>query len=182
MSTPTAASAGLLASFEYVDDTVDAITDLRKAGFKEITAYAPFPEHHIEHALGYDQSPVRVFTLVGALTGTATGFAFTAWSSMDWPLITGGKPILSIPAYVVIAFELTILFGALATVIGLFITGRLPDTRPMMLYDPEFSAGRFGVHVAAGPERMDEAREIFERYQPIELRDGPREEPEGAHA
>jgi hypothetical protein len=182
MSTSTAASAGLLASFEYVDDTVDAITALRKAGFEEITAYAPFPEHHIEHALGYDQSPVRVFTLVGALTGTATGFAFTAWTSMDWPLITGGKPILSIPAYVVIAFELTILFGALATVIGLFITGRLPDARQMMLYDPEFSAGRFGVHVAAAPERMDEARGILERYEPIEVREGPREEPEGAHA
>ena len=66
---------GILASYEYLDSTVDAIEKLRKAGFKEITAYAPYPEHHIEHAMGYDQSPVRVFTLVGALTGTASGFA-----------------------------------------------------------------------------------------------------------
>ncbi|NIP15320.1 MAG: DUF3341 domain-containing protein, partial [Pseudomonadales bacterium] len=67
----------------------------------------------LEHSLGYGQSPVRIFTLVGGLTGAATGFAFTTWTSVDWPLVTGGKPIVSIPAYVVIAFELTVLFGAL---------------------------------------------------------------------
>ncbi len=174
----TANTSGILASYEYLDDTVDAITELRKAGFKDLTAYAPFPEHHIEHALGYDQSPVRVFTLVGALTGTATGFAFTAWTSMDWPLVTGGKPILSIPAYVVIAFELTILFGALATVIGLFINSRLPMVKPPVIYDPEFSAGRFGVQVDADPSRLAEARSILEKYEPAELREAE----EGAHA
>lgn len=168
----------ILASFEYLDDTVDAITDLRKAGFKQLKAYAPFPEHHIEHALGYDQSSVRVWTLVGALTGTATGFAFTAWTSMDWPLVTGGKPILSIPAYVVIAFEMTILFGALSTVIGLFINSRLPKVQPTVVYDPEFSAGRFGVQVDADAGRLDEARQILQKYQPAELR----EDREGAHA
>jgi hypothetical protein len=171
-------TTGLLASFEYLDDTVDAIGHLRGAGFAELTAYAPFPEHHIEHALGYDQSPVRVYTLVGALTGTAAGFAFTAWTSMDWPLVTGGKPILSMPAYVVIAFELTILFGALATVIGLFIHSRLPDARPLVVYDPEFSAGRFGLHVSAPAGRLDEARAILDKYEPVELR----EDREAAHA
>ena len=65
----------LLASYEYLDSTVDAIENLRKAGFKTVKAYAPYPEHHIEAALGYGQSPVRVFTLVGGLTGTATGLA-----------------------------------------------------------------------------------------------------------
>ena len=69
---------GILASYEYLDSTVDAIENLRKAGFKEIRAYAPYPDHHIEHALGYGQSPVRVWTLVGAMTGAATGFAFTS--------------------------------------------------------------------------------------------------------
>jgi hypothetical protein len=74
---------GFLASFDFLDSTVDAIHDLRKAGFEEITAYSPFPEHHIESALGYDQSPVRVFTLVGALTGTAARFGVYVSSSAD---------------------------------------------------------------------------------------------------
>jgi hypothetical protein len=169
-------SSGILASFDYLDDTVEAIEELRRSGFKgDMTAYAPFPEHHIEYAMGYDQSPVRVWTLVGGLTGTATGFAFTSWTSMDWPLVTGGKPILSIPAYVIIAFELTVLFGALSTVLGLFIMSRLPGFKPSVVYDPEFSSGRFGVFVGADGKRLDEARSILQKYEPAELR-------EGAHA
>ncbi len=172
------ANTGFLASYEYLDSTVDAIEGLRKAGFKELKAYAPYPEHHIEAALGYDQSPVRVFTLVGGLTGTATGFAFTTWTSMDWPLVVGGKPIVSIPAYVIIAFELTVLFGALATVIGLFILSKLPDVKRNVVYDPEFSSGRYGVYVAAPADRAEEARKILEKEEPVELREGT----EAAHA
>lgn len=174
----SAETTGLLASYEYLDSTVDAIESLRKAGFKELKAYAPYPEHHIEAALGYGQSPVRVFTLVGGLTGTAAGFAFTTWTSMDWPLVVGGKPIVSIPAYVIIAFEMTVLFGALATVIGLFILSKLPNVKPSVIYDPEFSSGRYGVYVAAPQDRVDEARRILEKEEPAELREGT----EAAHA
>ena len=98
---------GILASYEYLDSTVDAIENLKKAGFDEIKAYAPYPEHHIEHALGYGQSPVRVWTLVGALTGTSTAFAFTSWTSVEWPLVVGGKPIISIPAFIPICLLYT---------------------------------------------------------------------------
>jgi hypothetical protein len=170
-------SGGLLASFDYLDAIVDAIHDLRKAGFSELTAYSPFPEHHIEEALGHGQSIVRVWTLVGGLTGAATGFALTTWTSMEWPLITGGKPIVSIPAYVVIAFELTILFGALSTVIGLFVNARLPNVKSSVVYDPEFGAGRFGLYVTAPRDRIAEARAVLERQEPAELV----EDPEGAH-
>jgi len=167
---------GILASYDYMDSAVEAIENLRKAGFhrKAIEAYAPVPEHDLEHAMGYGQSPVRVFALVGALTGTATGFALSIFASMDWPLVTGGKPIVSIPAFVVIAFEMTILFGALSTVIGLFINTRLPRLKPLVVYDPEFSAGRFGVYVVAGPEKMEEARRILEEQEPAELMEDPR--------
>src|SRR5262245_24559936 len=140
---------GVLASFEFLDSTVDAIHELRKAGFKGLRAYMPYPEHHIEEALGHGDSPVRVWTLVGGLTGAATGFGFTIFTSMDWPIVTGGKPILSIPTSVVIAFEMTILFGALSTLIGLFILSRLPHIKPMIIYDPEFVSGRYGIFVAA---------------------------------
>ena len=171
----SAATQGILASYDYLDSAVEAIGALRKAGFKKrsITAYAPVPEHDLEHAMGYHQSPVRVFALAGALTGTATGFALAIFTSMDWPLVTGGKPIVSIPAFVVIAFELTILFGALSTVIGLFVNARLPHLRPLVVYDPEFSAGRFGVYVSVDSDRLDEARGILRGEEPAELREDP---------
>jgi Alternative complex III, ActD subunit len=164
---------GLLASFDYVDSTVDAIEELRRTGLKAITAYSPYPEHLIEEALGYDQSPVRVFTLVGGVTGAAAGFALASFTSLDWPLLTGGKPILSMPPYVIIAFETAVLFGALSTVIGMFINSRLPYVKPMVVYDPEFSAGRFGLYVTAPEERIEEARRILESHEPVELRENP---------
>jgi hypothetical protein len=169
------AKQGILASFDYLDSAVEAIEALRKAGFKRraIQAYAPVPEHDLEHAMGYHQSPVRVFALVGALTGAATGFALSIFTSMDWPLVVGGKPIVSIPAFVVIAFEMTILFGALSTVIGLFINTRLPHLKPLVIYDPEFSSGRFGVYVSASPEKVEEARRILSDKEPAELREDP---------
>lgn len=160
---------GFLASYEYLDSTVDTIKELKKQGFDEITAFSAFPEHHIEEALGYKNSPVRLFTLVGGLTGVATGFAFTVFSATNWPLVTGGKPIVSIPPYVVIAFELTILFGVLSTVIGVLWNMRIPDIRSQVVYDPEFSAGRFGVYVTAPSDRLSAARKILESRSPSRL-------------
>jgi hypothetical protein len=164
---------GILASFDYLDATVEAIERLRKDGFEEITAFAPYPEHHLEHALGYGASPVRIFTLVGGLTGAAAGFAFTMFTAMDWPLVTGGKPILSIPAYVVIAFEMTILFGVLATVIGVFWNMRVPDLKSDVVYDPAFSSGRYGVYVTAPADRLGAARAILETSGPSRMEDDP---------
>jgi hypothetical protein len=164
---------GLLASFDYVDSAVNAIEELRGEGLKDITAYMPYPDHHIEEALGYDQSPVRVWALAGGLCGAAGGFAFTSFTSMDWPLVTGGKPILSIPAYFIIAFEMAVLFGVLSTVIGLFINSRLPYIKPMVVYDPEFSAGKFGVFVTVPPDRLGRARDILNGQEPSDLREDP---------
>jgi hypothetical protein len=166
-------STGVLASYDHLDSTVDSIKALRAAGFDEITAFAPFPEHHIEHALGYEASPVRVFTLVGGLTGMTTGLAFTTFASMNWPLVVGGKPILSMPAYVIPTFEMTILFGALFTVVGVFWNMRIPDIKAQVVYDPEFSAGRFGVYVTASPDRIGEARSILESNGPSRMQDDP---------
>jgi len=164
---------GLLASFEYVDSAVNAIHGLKAAGHKKITAYMPYPDHHIEEALGYDQSPVRVWALAGGLLGAAGGFAFTVFTSLDWPLVTGGKPILSMPAYVIISFEMMVLFGVLSTVIGLFVNSRLPYMKPMVVYDPEFSAGKFGIYVTASADQLDQARGILQGQDPSEIREDP---------
>jgi hypothetical protein len=91
---------------------------------------------------------------------------------MDWPLVVGGKPIVSIPPYVIIIFEMMVLFGALSTIIGLFVLSRLPNVKPAIIYDPEFTAGRFGVYVETTSERLDEARRILQAEQPAELREG----------
>ena len=161
---------GVLGAFAEIDAAVEAITNLRKAGLRNITAFTPMPSHDIEHALHAPESSVRLFTLVGGLTGAATGFALPAWASLDWPLVTGGKPILSIPPMLIIAFELGILFGALSTVAGLFINARLPRKKTKVVYDPLFSQGHFGVFVSANGKGA-EARQIMTKAGAVTVRD-----------
>jgi hypothetical protein len=149
--------------FAHVDTTVKALEELKAKGYHDLEVYTPAPIHEIEDVMERDRpvSHVRLFTLIGGLTGTASGFLLTIWSAMQWGLVTGGKPVASIPPFVVIAFELTILFGGLATVLGLVLLGRLPRFRPSPAYDPRFSNDRFGVAVHCAPGRGASVGEIL---------------------
>ena len=161
---------GLLASFIHIDAAVDAIRGLRAMGYRNLVVYSPSPNHELEEALNHRVSPVRLFTLIGGLTGCAAGFGMTIWMSYDWPVLVGGKPIASIPPYVVIAFELTILFGGLATLIGMMVLGRLPRFRFSPSFDSRFTNDRFGVAVHCSPDRSPSVREILRSAGAEEVR------------
>jgi molybdopterin-containing oxidoreductase family membrane subunit len=166
------ATETVLGVFAHVDTTVRALEDLRAKGYHGVSVYTPVPVHEIEDVLerGRPVSRVRLFTLLGGLTGTVSAFALTIWSAMTWGLITGGKPIASIPPYIVIAFEMTILFGGLATAIGMIILGRLPKLRPSPTYDPRFSNDRFGVAVHCPPGRGASVADILRAAGAEEVR------------
>jgi hypothetical protein len=153
----------VLGVFAHVDTTVQALETLKSKGYHDLTVYTPVPIHDIEEVLERDRpvSRVRLFTLIGGLTGTASGFLLTIWSAMQWGIVTGGKPVASIPPFVVIAFELTILFGGLATLIGMVVLGRLPRFRPTPTFDPRFTNDRFGVAVHCPPDRNGSVRDIL---------------------
>lgn len=148
----------LLGVFDSPRKAAAAANAVRTERLGSVTAYAPALDHHLDAALGPRKSPVRVFTLVGGILGCILGFAFPIYTVLDWPLITGGKPIVSIPPFVVIAFELTILLAALGTVAGfLWLTG-LPRLGRALPYDPRFSEDRWGVLVTCGSDRVDAVR------------------------
>lgn len=140
----------LLGVFDVPDDVVGAIRRLKGRGYDEVEVFSPAPFPEIDDELDPRPSKVRLFTLAGGLTGLFTGFLMTIWMANDWPIVVGGKPITSIPTYVVIAFELTILFGVLMTLLGLLSFGGLPHGRfgvPDPGYSPRFSAEELGVTV-----------------------------------
>lgn len=140
---------GVLAVYRYLDQVTDAMKKIRdRNDFKDHEVFSPTSYHEIEEAAGFGTSPVRFFTLAGALTGTVTGFGLALWTDFDWPMVVGGKlgGLYSIPAYVVIGFELTILFGGLMTILGMLVMGRLPNPTQRIL-DPRFTDDRFGIFV-----------------------------------
>lgn len=153
----------VLGVFAHVDTTVRALEELRSKGYHDLSVYTPLPVHEIQDVMerGRPVSPVRLFTLIGGLTGLTSGFLLTIWSSLQWGLVVGGKPVVSIPPFVVIAFELTILFSGVATIIGLLTLARLPRREPSAAFDPRFTNDRFGVAVHCGPDRGHSVREIL---------------------
>lgn len=155
--------ANVLGIFAHVDTTLEAIRKLRERGFSDLTVYTPVPVEEIEAEVERVRplSNVRLFTLTGALSGTSLGFFLTIWTSLRWSLVTGGKDPVSYPPFVVIAFELTILLGGLATALAILILGRMPKLRPSPTYDPRFTVDRFGVAVACPPETVDQVRSVL---------------------
>jgi hypothetical protein len=162
-------TAGVLASFEHIDAACDTIRALRAKGHKKLTVYYSHPNHELEEACGHETSPVRLFTLIGGLTGCAAGFTMTIWMNLDWPLLVGGKAFASVPAFVPIGFELTVLIGALATVFGVALLVVLLGKRGVM-YDPRFSDDRIGVFVPAASDKAPTLEQLFRDAGAVEVR------------
>ncbi len=158
--------AGVLGIFAHVDVTVEALRRLRERGLPAVRVHAPMPSHTIlEEVAPRAISPVRVFALVGGIAGTIAGFAlasFTGWKMHTFQgLLVGGKPPISLPAYFIIGFEFTVLFGAAATLLGFLINARLPKWKAVIGYDPRFSDDRFGIFVTCDRRRWDEVRGLL---------------------
>ena len=117
--------------FEEKEKFLERLRGLVQEGVpgERIRVITPFGVPEVEEILPGKRSKVRYFALVGAASGTASGFALTILTSLSWPLIVGGKPIVSIPPFIIIAFALTILFGALSTFAGFLLLSRLPSLR-----------------------------------------------------
>ncbi|MGH7889462.1 MAG: DUF3341 domain-containing protein [Thermodesulfobacteriota bacterium] len=152
---------GVMGIYSYLDSTVETVKNLKKAGYEKLRVFSPFPNHEIEEELKVKESPVRFFTLAGATLGAICGLCFTILTSLDWPIQTSAKPIVSLPPYMIIVFELTVLLGALSTLIGLLINSRLRRNSPMKLYDPRFSDDKFGVLVACSRDDVRKVEEIL---------------------
>jgi hypothetical protein len=161
---------GVLGAFRELDATVQAIEELKEKRLGEVTVYTPTPRHEIEHAINAGPSPVRLFTLFGGLTGATCGYWIAIWSSDYWPLVVGGKPVASWVPYTIFGFEVMVLFGALSTVVGLFINSRVPRLTMTVGYDPRFSHGDYGVWVECSPSDAAAASAILRESGAVEVR------------
>src|SRR6476620_9315903 len=132
---------GTMAEFDSVNSLMDAANRTREAGYKKIDAYSPFPVEGLAEAIGFHRDEVPLVVLIGALLGGLGGYLLQYWISVvSYPVNVGGKPYHSWPAFIVVTFEMTILFGGIFAVLGMLALNGLP-----MPYHPVFNVPRFAM-------------------------------------
>ncbi len=135
-----------------------AVENLKQGRFTDqdidILSGTPYPEgafgeHHIGHKL-------FVFPFIGAACGFSVGLLLTAGTQLSYPMVTGGKPILSVPPMAIIMYEGTMLGAILFTILGILFESRLPRVRKSV-YDARITEGYVGIRVACDAQRFDAA-------------------------
>lgn len=146
----------LLGLYEEPEGAARALDALRAAGFAapdvRVLSDVPYPEG----AFGEEpeRSRIHLFALAGAGMGFALGLLLTVGTQLSYPLVTGGKPLLSIPPMINVLFEATMFGTILAVVLGILFESRLPDLQQAP-YDRRVDAGYLGVLVTAAGGRLD---------------------------
>ena len=145
-----------LGLFQAAEDALAAAGKLKGAGFTRPSLISPIPLEGVDDVIGPRKSVIKRFSFFGAIAGGLGGFALAAGTAVLYLHPTGGRPIITIPPFLIITYEMTILAGILATVLGFLISSRLPAIRDRV-YVPEVAVDRFGVAVAC-PEVGDVRR------------------------
>lgn len=132
---------GLMAEFDNPTALVNAARAVREKGYRKLDAYSPFPIEELSEALHLHKNKLPLIVLLGGIAGGLTGYLMqyyvTVW---NFPINVGGRPLHSWPPYIVITFELTILFAAISATLGLLALCGLP-----MPYHPVFNVPRFAL-------------------------------------
>jgi len=152
------AEGGVLGVFARLDPLLEACKRLRKEGFQDFQVITPIPVEEVQEILQKPKSSVRLFTLIGGILGMASGFALTIGTALDIGLMTGGKPIISLPAFVVRPGLIVLpAFSPLA--LGVDVTER-PKMSPL-LADRDLSDARiYAIDDALGLLEFGRVRDI----------------------
>jgi hypothetical protein len=161
---------GVMGIFYYVDDATQAVSALRGMGHKNLSVFSPVPHHGIEHAMEQGPSLVRWITAVGAVTGLTGGFALCIYSVYSYPLVVGGKELVSLPPFVVIGYESMILLGSLANLLGMLALGRLPALKNKAPYDPRFTEDKIGIWVPCSGDTATRVQETMRGHGAEEVK------------
>ncbi|MFI5379159.1 MAG: DUF3341 domain-containing protein [Tepidisphaerales bacterium] len=129
----------ILAEFQNVDSILRAAREVRKAGYTRFDVHSPFPIHGIDAAMGIRPTILPWLVLLAGLAGLVGAILMQWWmNARDYPFMISGKPFFSLPAFVPIIFECTVLCASYTAVFGMLMLNRLP-----MLYNPMFKIERF---------------------------------------
>jgi hypothetical protein len=115
---------------------LDAVTSLRTTGVKIHEVYSPFPVHGLDERLGYTRTRLPIAAFIFGLTGTSLALIMQIWMlGYDWPMIIGGKNFASLPPFIPVTFELTVLLSALGMVATFMIVSDMKPYRWPVQFD-----------------------------------------------
>jgi hypothetical protein len=163
---------GVLALYDDPDTLLRAAAMVREHGFPGADAYTPYAVHGLSEALGIKKSWIPYVTLVMGLLGAGLGLWFEIWTSAyDWPLNVGGKPFVSLPAFIPITFECGVLIAGTMTLTALLIACGLPDFQSPIL-DRDITNDRFALFIPESGRDWNETRalEFLKGTKPVDLR------------
>lgn len=152
----------IMGLFKDPDQVVEALRALKTSPWSLIRVHGPIPNHKIAEALNLPKSKVGYFTLAGGVIGFFTGFLLAAYTSVQWDLMVGGKPVVALVPFFIVGFEFTILFSVFGNVIGLINFGGLPDWSGLTDYDPRCSGDHYGITAACDPTQLSDLRRFFQ--------------------
>lgn len=140
--------------------------------FKNLDAYTPFPIHGIEEALGIGRSYVGTAARIALLTGWFLGFVLQSWTAaVDWPVIIGGKPYISWPAWIPVTFESGVLMAAFANLFALFFFAHLWPRPKTILLSRRITHDRFVLVIPTGtPEEEVRAVAFLEAHNALKIK------------
>lgn len=165
----------LFALFNNFDEVREAIIelkvmDLRDGGIEDMAMKSPVPHPELEEVIGARPVYVQRYTFIGALLGAVSGFLLSVVTQARFAVQPqGGKPVIPIPPDLVITFEFTVLFGVLATFVGLLAGARLPR-RGGPLYSRTVSEDQVGLLVEVLESHYERARELLLRHKALEIK------------
>jgi len=171
---------GVMAEFDSPTALVNAARAARENGYRKLDAYSPFPIEELSDVLHLHKNKLPLIVLIAGIIGGLTGFFLQYYVTVIYfPINIAGRPLNSWPSYVVITFELTILFAALSTVLGLLALCGLPTP-----YHPVFNVPRFALASRSRFFLCIESRDpLYDHDKICEFLEtlGPREVSEVAH-
>ncbi len=168
-----------MAEFETPTEVLVAAKKAYAEGYRSMDAYSPQPVHGLAEAIGFRKNRVALVCLVGGLLGLATGYVLQAWINLiAYPLNVAGRPYHSWPSFIIVTFELTILFGGLSACIGMFAMNGLPMPYHPVFNVPQFAAvtrDRFFLCIEAVDPKFDMAntRTFLESLAPQSVAEVP---------
>ncbi|MEM9643879.1 MAG: quinol:electron acceptor oxidoreductase subunit ActD [Planctomycetota bacterium] len=151
---------GVVAEYTDVDSLLKACRRIRDAGYTKTDAYTPFPVHGIDEALGIKPTHLPWIALICGLTGTCIAFSMQIWmNGIDYQYIISGKPYISLPAFIPVAFELTILLASFGTFFGMWALNGLPKFSNPIFTNPRFDRATddtFFLYIDSKDDQFDQ--------------------------